>query len=92
MDKNHIKTVYILGAGASSFAGFPLAGDLWKFLKGEMGSTDHQTRISGKRWIDAVEKVIVHLGWEHIWDVAGKRVKRIHQRFEDLVLDEGTTS
>jgi hypothetical protein len=26
--KDHAKTVYILGAGASSFAGFPLSGDL----------------------------------------------------------------
>jgi len=30
--------------------------------------------------------------WEDICDAAGKRVKRIYQRFEDLVLDERTMS
>lgn len=32
-----MSTVYILGAGASAFAGYPLAGQLWPFIRNHSG-------------------------------------------------------
>jgi hypothetical protein len=33
----NMKRVFVLGAGASAFAGYPLASDLWQFLRNSAG-------------------------------------------------------
>ena len=53
-------TVYILGAGSSRFTGFPLATELWNFLKREVDQAGLQTRELGRQWLGAVDKVITH--------------------------------
>ena len=52
-----MRTVYVLGAGASHFAGFPLGGHLLPFLQSEFKSADHMTKGLGKYALDFIEKV-----------------------------------
>ncbi len=57
-----MKTVYILGAGASRFAGFPTSQELLPFLKRELTQrVDLMTRESGNQWRSAVDQVITFL-------------------------------
>ena len=51
-------TVYILGAGASHFACFPLAGGLWQFLKRELDQTKNEViKQHGSQCRALVERV-----------------------------------
>lgn len=59
--------VYVLGAGASHFAGFPLGKDLLSFLKAEWESTrDLISRELGGYFLDFVEMVRPTLPMERI--------------------------
>jgi hypothetical protein len=53
-----MQRVYVLGAGASRFAGFPLARDLLGFLKGEWADTrDCMVKELGRYALDFIETV-----------------------------------
>lgn len=50
-------TVYILGAGASCFAGFPLANKLWKFLENEEHSRELRAERDVRRFRTLINEV-----------------------------------
>jgi len=53
-----MQRVYVLGAGASRFAGFPLGRDLLPFLKTEWTNTrDCMVRKLGRYALDFIETV-----------------------------------
>jgi hypothetical protein len=53
-----MRRVYVLGAGASHFAGFPLGGDLLLFLRSEWKNTkDLMVKDIGGYALDFIEKV-----------------------------------
>ena len=53
-----MQRVYVLGAGASHFAGFPLGRDLLPFLKTEWANTgDCMVRKLGRYALDFIETV-----------------------------------
>lgn len=59
--------VYILGAGASKFANFPLGVELWDFLINEWKTKSHEDHINkaGSRLDEAVNKIRQYDGEEN---------------------------
>jgi hypothetical protein len=62
-----MQRVYVLGAGASRFAGFPLGGELLPFLRSEWkNSKDLMVKVLGRYALDFIEQTKPSLPAERI--------------------------
>lgn len=50
-----VARVFILGAGASHFAGYPLGLDLWAFIR-DVGTTERMARERAETVMDAIDE------------------------------------